>query len=141
MKYTPPAYCSVILLNATLCPPRLPYFRHPVLYNAVPTVPTVPFEPVPFELMLMPVPVFIPVSSRAFLLSLSCLQNRSNEHPIHCCCKWSVHMACSSLLRCAFAIRLISLTTSSRSEYHCSSLSRLNLHLLPHLLSSEPMKG
>ena len=50
-------------------------------------------------------------------------------------------MACSSPLRYAFAIRLISITTSSRSEYYCSSFGRLDLHLLPHLLSSALMEG
>ena len=50
-------------------------------------------------------------------------------------------MACSSMLRCAFAICLISLMTSSRSEYHCSSSCRPDLHLLPHLLSNALMEG
>jgi hypothetical protein len=41
----------------------------------------------------------------------------------------------------AWATRLISRMTSSRSEYHCSSLWRLALQWLPHFLSSTSIDG
>src|SRR6266480_1229341 len=87
----------------------------------------------------MPMPVLVhPVVALVllFLLALSCLQSRSSEQRICWCCRWSDHIACCSLQRSAFALRRISLITSRRSEYHCSSLCLPDLHLLPHLLSS-----
>ncbi len=58
----------------------------------------------------------------AFLATLSRLQSWSSEHLIRCCCWPTCHMAASSLVRCTWAMCLISLITSSLSEYYYSSL-------------------
>jgi len=44
-------------------------------------------------------------------------------------------MTCFLTIRWTLVIHLISLMTSSWSEYHCSSLFRLDHHLQPNLLS------
>jgi len=90
---------------------------------------------------LLPPYAVAPLAAVKLLPALSCLQSRSSEQPICCWCRWSDHIACSSLLRWAFALRLISLMTSSRSEYHCSSRCLPDLHLLPHRLSSALTEG
>ena len=77
----------------------------------------------------------------AFRPALSRLQNISNEQPICRCCRSTTHIAASSLLRRACAVRLISLMTSSRREYYCSSLCRPVRHRLPHRLSNEATDG
>ena len=50
-------------------------------------------------------------------------------------------MAASSLLRRAYTVRLISLMTSSRREYHYSSFYWPVRHQLPHRLSNEAIDG
>src|SRR2546429_2235269 len=118
--------------------------HHDTCPASIPTPPPPPLPPPPCP-CLCPYPAYPcphpPAPSPTLLPALSCLQSRSSEQPICCCCRWRDHIACSSLLRWAFALRLISLMTSSRSEYHCSSDCLPDLHLLPHRLSSAPTEG
>lgn len=69
------------------------------------------------------------------------MQSWSSEQRICCCCKLTYHIAASSLIRCACAIRRISLIASRRSEYYCSSLCRPALHWFPHFRSSVSIDG
>jgi hypothetical protein len=63
------------------------------------------------------------------------------EHLACCCCRLTCHIAASSPVPWACARRLISRMTSSRSEYHCSSLRQPALQRLPHFLSSTSIDG
>lgn len=79
--------------------------------------------------------------SFAFRLARNCLQNWSIEEPVRCCCRWTIYIAASSPIPRFRAIRSISLMTSSRNEYHCSSVRRPALQLCPHRLSKSRTAG
>lgn len=78
---------------------------------------------------------------QAFLPARSSLQNWSKEHLACCCCWLTCHIAASSPTPRACTTLLISRMTSSRSEYHCSSLWRPALQRLPYFLSSALIAG